>query len=362
MSDEDAKPITNAELLRNRGNLYAEKKDFESALNIYNESLSCIQGKESLGLTYAKKSAVCFECDEFESCLRNIQLAIDHNYPVDTVAILHERKLKCLKLMKTNMKRGNHWEFLKLTHAANQKVPFIVDCLELNKNRYYGYHIITNKDLKVGDIVAIEKPYSIVMAGLRSRCCATCCSRNPFDFIPCTIRRYEMYCSKDCQEFALKTYHSPEAKIFSKQYTPMSMRIYMNALVLFDGSIEDLQAFLCANQSPSRTIFDFDFSNSDEIENGKNRLIALFGLINDVDFTNKNTDQFVTYFLECALKVVESNLLISLNRFFRGIYLFSSLLNISFTPNSVALEVDNQRLHLVIRPIAKGEQLFSSYE
>ncbi|CAO1396017.1 unnamed protein product [Diamesa hyperborea] len=354
--DDDA---TTAELLRNTGNLRAKDKIFQYALKEYNDSLSYIQSKESLGLTYAERSAVCFECDEFESCLRNIQLAIDHNYPVDTVAVLHERKLKCLQLMKTNMKRGNHWEFLKLTYAANHKVPFIVDCLELNKNEIHGNHIITNKDLKVGDIIAIEKPYSIVLVGLRSRCCATCGSRKTFDFIPCDLN-YENYCSKACQQFALNTVHRPEAKIFSKQFSPMTMRIYMNALVLFDGSIEDLQAFLCANQSPPRSIFDLDLNSSDEIENGRNRLIALFGLIDDVDFTNKNTDQFVTYFLECALEVVKSNLLTSSHEYFQGIYLFRSHLNYSIKPNSVTLQMDNQTLHLVIRPIAKGEQLFTN--
>ncbi|CAO1395991.1 unnamed protein product [Diamesa hyperborea] len=355
LDDDTAK----AELLRKRGNLYAKNREFESALNAYNESLRCIQRKESLGLTYAEKSAVCFECDEFESCLRNFQLAIDHKCPEYKLAVVNVSKLKCPKLIESDMKRGNHWEFLKLTYAANHKVPFIVDCLELNKNELNGNHIITNKDLKVGDIIAIEKPHSIVLAGVRSRCCAACGSRKPFDFIPCTLN-YEMYCSKACQELALKTFHRPEAQIFSQQFSPMSMRIYMNALLLFDGSIENLQAFLCANQSPSRTIFDLDFNSSDEIENGKNRLIALFGLINDVDFTNKNTDQFVTYFLECALEVVKSNLIMPYHEYFLGIYLFSSLLKRSIAPNSVALQMDNQWLHLVIRPIAKGEQLFTN--
>ena len=181
--------VAKAEVLRKKGNVNAENKIFGSALNFYNESLcQASQGKESLALTYAERSAVCFECDEFESCLRNIQLALDHKYPSNKIAVLNERKFECLKLMESNKKRGNHWEFLKLTYPANDKIPFIVDCLELNTNEKYGRHIITNKDLKVGDIVAIEKPYSAHLDGNYYGYCSTCCSRKPFDFIPCITR------------------------------------------------------------------------------------------------------------------------------------------------------------------------------
>ena len=170
-----------------------------------------------------------------------------------------------------------------------------------------------------------------------------------------------MFCSEACMELAKKTFHRSESKILSESFSPLSMRIYMNALALFDGSIEDLRDFLCTNQSPPRTIFDCDFSHSDEIENDKNGLLAIFALIDDVDFTDKNIDQFVTYFLECTLEILKKYLKLSFKETFHALYLFDSLLNCSNKSNSVALEFDNKRLHLVIKPISKGEQLFTSY-
>ena len=170
-----------------------------------------------------------------------------------------------------------------------------------------------------------------------------------------------MFCTEACKKLTMRTFQRSESKTIGEKYGIMPMRIYMNALALFGGSINDLRNFLCLNQSPSRTLFDLNFCNSGEIDNDKNGLLAMFALIEDVDFTDKNMDQFVKYFLECATKISKDYTKLSLDRYFNGLYLFDSLLSCSNTPNSVALQFDTKQLHLVIRPISKGEQLFTSY-
>lgn len=137
--------------------------------------------------------------------------------------------------------------------------------------------------------------------------------------------------------------------------------MFMNALVLFDGSIEDLRDFLFANLSPTKTIFDFNFRNPDETEIEKNRLLAVFALIDDVDFRDKDIDLLPAYFLDYASKISDYHYTLSLDKSFRGLYLFDSILNYSNTPNTVALQFDTKKLHLAIRPIQRGEFFFTFY-
>ena len=93
-----------ADKCRNDGNNSAKYRRFGCALEYYNKSLCYIdQEKESLALTYAERSAICFECDEFESCLRNIQLALDHKYPSNEIAILNERRSECLRILESKL-------------------------------------------------------------------------------------------------------------------------------------------------------------------------------------------------------------------------------------------------------------------
>ena len=47
----------------------------------------------------------------------------------------------------------------KLSYDVNPKLPFIIDCLKLKCNSTYGNHIITEQDLKIGDIVCVQTPF-----------------------------------------------------------------------------------------------------------------------------------------------------------------------------------------------------------
>lgn len=187
--------IKSAEL-RAEGNEFYSKKKFFEAMVQYNESL-CFASKENvnLGLAYANRSAVFFEMKLYEKSLNNIQMAVDHNYPKENLEVLKKREEKCESLMNQKVKLSSHWNFFKLSEKQNKKIPFVIESLELNVNDKYGKHIVTNKSLKVGDILAIEKPFCSVLIS-ESRFvevdknnkftrCMNCLSDNQLDLIPC---------------------------------------------------------------------------------------------------------------------------------------------------------------------------------
>lgn len=194
------KSDTKAEALRVIGNKFYSERKFFDALIKYNESL-CHASVENdhLGLGFANRSAVYFEMKLFDKCLRNIKLARLHKYPQKNYEILSKREEKCHEMQKQQLRFINHWDFFKLSHKSHKKLPFAAECLELKVNQKYGRHIVTNKALKVGDIIAIEKPFCSVLISQsvflevdvsnRYQRCAYCLRDNQLDLTPC-----EGYC------------------------------------------------------------------------------------------------------------------------------------------------------------------------
>lgn len=73
-------------------------------------------------------------------------------------------------------------DFFKLSYPANPKLPFVVDCLEQNDIDDKSKGVFATRDLKAGDILAIEDPFGfcfIVNLG-----CCVCMKFNKLNLIP----------------------------------------------------------------------------------------------------------------------------------------------------------------------------------
>lgn len=183
--------------LRADGNKFYSQKKFFDALLKYNQSLcSAVPGSENVGLAYANRSAIYFEVKLYENCLKNIRMAKKSRYPEKSLEVLTKRKEKCVESMgKQSDKLPNSWDFFKLSYPPNKKLPFIVDYLEVKQDEKYGRHIITHRDLKVGDVVSIEKPFSSILISESKflkipelniyQRCSNCLKENALDLMPC---------------------------------------------------------------------------------------------------------------------------------------------------------------------------------
>lgn len=178
-----------ADELRNEGNENYNHGHFLEALNFYNRSVCFAEeGSGRLGLAYANRSAVYKDAELYKECLANIELARQHGYPKDKIQKLDEREEKCKKLMEIHRAdpKNDPWNFFKLSHPPNEKIPFIVNCLELKENKKFGRYIVTNSDLKPGDIIAIEEPfYTFTDKNVCFSRCAYCLKSNKLSLIPC---------------------------------------------------------------------------------------------------------------------------------------------------------------------------------
>jgi tetratricopeptide (TPR) repeat protein len=183
--------------LRLIGNEHYKSSQFYEALLHYNQSL-CHAKPSSLpfALNFANRSAVYFEIEEYEACMENIQLAIDFGYPKDKIPKLMERHERCVELMESCEKNSlnNPWHFFKLSHPANEKIPYIIDCIELRQSKRYGRHLIATQRLEAGDIIAIERPfYKYIMNSSRHTNCANCLKSEKLNLFPCCACNFSEY-------------------------------------------------------------------------------------------------------------------------------------------------------------------------
>jgi hypothetical protein len=84
-----------------------------------------------------------------------------------------------------------------------------------------------------------------------------------------------MFCSKKCQDSVVHRYEcsAPNEESFDKL---LLQRMFYQAIEI-TGSLEELQK-LMNHQTSSKTIMDFDFSDSTSVMNDKNRILATTSL------------------------------------------------------------------------------------
>jgi SET and MYND domain-containing protein 4 len=179
-----------AKKYRNAGNDHFRKQEYFEALMLYNRSL-CVaeKGSESIPIAFANRSAVYIKLNQFDLCLENIQLARKFNYPAEKMEKLNSRENECKEMMKTKTPNPDDdpFNYFKLSYPANQKYPQIVDCLELRNNKKFGNYVVTTRDLKTGDIIAIEEPtYKSPNSSARLHRCGYCFKDQLMNLFPCS--------------------------------------------------------------------------------------------------------------------------------------------------------------------------------
>lgn len=182
--------LMSSEVARKIGNSKFRNKDYRAAISLYNWALIKAENdKVQAALIYGCRAAAYMESGFYKHCLRNLDLAEPH-YPREKIQKLHERRDKCLRLNnnKEDMQLENPPDnFHELSYEANPKLPFFIKALELREDATFGRHLITTRDLKAGDVVAvIENPWNFPDTKdiVVTNACYHCMNVNDLDLIP----------------------------------------------------------------------------------------------------------------------------------------------------------------------------------
>ena len=257
-----AKCASDSEKWRQRGNQSYQHGHLKDALTSYNMSVILAEKRtgEQSALAIANRSAVFWQLDKIDECLLDIQLAIDSGYPAELKYKLLDRKGRCyLKIGRMKEARNafnkalQHVEKVqfegtkkadiqkhigeelekclksskepakqKIEAASEVCVPTIESseksvrylsassCVDVKYNSTKGRYMVAAKDVRIGDVIMVEKPYTCVLGKdfYESHCyhCLQATDR-PVGCQSCARVRY---CSGRCARQSWASFHQWE--------------------------------------------------------------------------------------------------------------------------------------------------------
>ncbi|GAB1859042.1 SET and MYND domain-containing protein 4 [Camponotus japonicus] len=456
-----------SEKLREQGNKVFIKGALNNmtcidALKLYTKSIAFAPyPSEQLALAYANRSAVLFQLGLHSECIQDIDRALALNYPDDLRAKLYVRKTECLMILGNNsvediLKEAQHWldkmtlndanreklrSKLDILHCKavqteqsvkdnslctemkksgselplptiashNDEVPCASDAVAIKYNTRYGRHVIATRNINPGEVIAVEKPYTLLLVqqNMQTHCsnCLKVCWAN----IPCNYCTYAMYCSEECRYAEWKRCHNVECAVFPALieydcYNIDLLSVRLAVLAIREaGGIKELRTML-------KKLDEWDDPRTKGFsEDGKlhsNRYFSICSLVTNTekrpvpDLFRRSLDScFILYFLATrtvmfGAKLPEDLSVLAKNddvTFFGGLILryqqiipsnihtfseeqdlecvergiaampFYSLMNHSCNPNIFRHSRSKHMVIYAMHPIRKGEQLFDNY-
>lgn len=256
---------------RNQGNRIflstPRATEYIKAWELYSKSIAFApNNSEELSLAFANRSAVLVHLGKYSEAVNDIERALDLNYPEHLKAKLFLRKAECLALLGDSQLTRAHEETLfwlnkmclddtkmekftnKLTDIRKlpkikiddnsdpivptilpqNEIPCATSALAVKFNDMFGRHVVTTRHIEPGEILAVEKPYSLILATENMYTHCAHCLRIAWSSIPCEHCVFVLYCSKNCKELAWKNYHDIECPV-----TGLLLNLEMNKLGLF---------------------------------------------------------------------------------------------------------------------------------
>lgn len=393
-----------ADMLRIKALISFKKEDFHETLMQLNKSLCFASPRSPVSaLIFKSRADVFYELSFYDKCLNNVTLARSCNC-VNIKEDLNELEEKCMENFDKQVAIENPWDFFKLSHKSNPKMPAVVDCLEVRRDELYGRHIITTRDLAAGEILAIEKPFFKYLKVDREdveypetnvyNYCAKCLSDNYLDLISCPACTNTMFCNEKCYNEGMASFHQYECNIESVLEETGSMRMalrsFFHSLFISGGSIEKLKQLMRISDLKNPTILDYDLSEDENDENenylkcmislAHNTNVALIKDFSDVFSQNSHLKELWTLHKDFINEYIIRMHQIEILNFhgikgrslkkrgdrFRssvgdGSYAFCSLINHSCCPNVMRIVVDSCMVLIVERPVKANEQIFDCY-
>jgi tetratricopeptide (TPR) repeat protein len=162
---------------------FQENSKFSDAILSLNKALCYATTDEDRALIYISRGKIYYELKLYKECLENFDLARDQGL----VNEFRDVEENCKNLMKQNEQdhEGNS-KFFSITLPVNPKIPFIADCLKLQESWKFGRGVVTDRNIKTGEVLVVEEPFfKMLNKDVRHKKCAHCLKSNHLCLIPC---------------------------------------------------------------------------------------------------------------------------------------------------------------------------------
>lgn len=370
--------------LRNLGNFQFERQQWRLAMEMYSQSLRYApDGSRNISLAYANRSSCFLRMKMYEQCLIDIALAVEANYPKDLMRKLNDRKAICLDQMQKSTEPETATVPM-LSYSGDDKFPCLANVLELRCNDEFGKHIVAESDINVGEIVILEELFTIG-ARINDRVFCSTCFKFKRNFIPCRSCLC-VFCDAHCLE-SNEIHKIDCGALYHSTLRVDDISIVKSILIGVKAfsTVDDLMEFVVG------ALASRDFNALDGLANNQLKygqflkllpvpkcmspdLITQYAMIHQFlheipeiqrRFNSKSKARFLMHLLWHHILIIKSNtfsIRISDVGIINTVGNFTALLNHSCSPNVCVTLFGNQQMAITIRPVKKGEQLFTEYK
>ncbi|XP_055537149.1 SET and MYND domain-containing protein DDB_G0273589-like [Wyeomyia smithii] len=383
--------------VRQLGNELYQNRDYEGAIEKYNESICWAEnGSEELGFGYANRSAVYYEQKEYHYALANIAMAKANNYPARSMPKLLARETNCRKNIKNpEAPRSVPEVRITLNVEVNPKIPHLAKGIRMKEVSGYGRSLVTERSFKAGDVILHEQPtMAAISPELKFMNCHYCSGANFQSLIPCPDCASVMYCNEQCMQKGREAGHRYECGITEKlqHISYGSNRIYLGprmffyGLSLYNHSLDEMMTYASeAGNSASTNPLLLDYTKLNPLEAFKvfhhfklptekfmyeesfrfyaavyYSVYMKHPLVKSIVINQSKKDFMLRYILH-YMRMIGFLTIGAYENFTNQVHLIASVCNHSCDPNTWAVYNNGQLKFIVILPIAKGDQILISY-
>lgn len=386
---------------REKGKEYFEDGDYLMAITVYNQGLALAElNSDEKSLAIANRALCFLKLNMPEKCLVDVELAKQFKYPPNLMPKLEARAAKCRALLADEIFKSKIYKLEEptLSFGEHKKFAGVADCLEIRKDDRFGYHVITTRDLDIGQTILVEPSSTITPKRItnegRDRCWN--CFKDLQNYIPCEKSIGSLYCNEDCMEKSFHRYECNLPTLTRKESSDLVFKILYNVIVDFP-SVGDLiktvnkllkdekvvgltvaQEKFC---SMFRLIHKHKLSKSHQLALPHQAAIIFVQLMEINEFKEifraEKNQRFLQHLILHLLHVTEQAFDLhefkpahsadepvmagTFLHYASAIYPFACYIKHSCAPNVFWFAIDNRLICKVIRPIVKGEQVLRSY-
>lgn len=395
---QNAKSDHNAKLLLVMGKDEFVQGNYVKAMRLFNTALRFSENdSEEEALAYGSRSDCFLKLKMPEECLTDINLAKKPKYPAHLMSELTNRSKICIDLLKSEEFEKEQFSPIepKLDFDEHKKFAGVADCLNIRRNDKFGRHIITTQDLKVGQTILIEQPFSIhrLDTTVGSERC-THCLHQYRNFIACNSCNLAIFCNKDCMEASCHKFLCLRSRNGSLHPTfPLVVKSICKANDIFpdiDTFMEMVEHALDGKQTKDLTDEQRDFFLIFQLTHHHEKLsesqlyiipiataLTFVTLMSFPEFYEKYVQtkhqRFLQHLIFHFCHIAEHRLQLTqrmtgdddvssgYQSFAFAMYPFACLINHSCVPNAYYHSNAARFVCKVMRPIKKGEQIFITY-
>ncbi|EDO35173.1 predicted protein [Nematostella vectensis] len=224
------------------GDLAFTKSQFHRALSYYSQAIQYFPHQTGdqqstlqicLPSILSKRAEVLFLVGEYEASLNDIAEASSLQYN-------HVIRDKLLKLQKSCLrKQARHSQNKNgssgsacLSGGRHPKMANGSSLLKINYDQNQGRFLQASSEIRAGDTLIAEEPYSAVLLPENAKTHCECCYKSLVAPVPCNHCSSVLYCSAACRNKAWSQYHHVECEIFPvleivDTFTHLSLRILL---------------------------------------------------------------------------------------------------------------------------------------